>query len=72
MKFSYYFYTVLLILACLNTAKEVNAQQITPIDKSKPRIIALSPHIVEMLFDIGAGEQIITLTTPQRQRKYRL
>lgn len=29
---------------------------------SKPTIIALSPHIVEMLFDIGAGEQIIGTT----------
>lgn len=29
----------------------------------KPTIIALSPHIVEMLYDIGAGEQIIGTTT---------
>lgn len=29
---------------------------------SKPRIIALAPHIVELLFDIGAGEQIIATT----------
>ena len=28
----------------------------------KPRIIALAPHIVEMLFDVGAGEQIIAAT----------
>lgn len=28
----------------------------------KPTIIALAPHIVEMLFDIGAGEQIIATT----------
>ncbi|MBL4942349.1 MAG: cobalamin-binding protein [Colwellia sp.] len=28
----------------------------------KPTIIALSPHIVEMLYDIGAGEQIIGTT----------
>ncbi len=28
----------------------------------KPSIIALSPHIVEMLYDIGAGEQIIATT----------
>lgn len=27
--------------------------------EKKPSIIALSPHIVEMLYDIGAGEQII-------------
>lgn len=29
---------------------------------NKPRIIALAPHIVEMLFSIGAGEQIIATT----------
>ena len=29
---------------------------------TKPSIIALSPHIVEMLYDIGAGEQIIGTT----------
>lgn len=28
----------------------------------KPTIIALSPHIVEMLYDIGAGDQIIGTT----------
>ena len=28
----------------------------------KPSIIALAPHIVEMLYDIGAGEQIIGTT----------
>jgi vitamin B12 transport system substrate-binding protein len=31
--------------------------------KNKPTIVALSPHIVEMLYDIGAGEQIIGTTT---------
>jgi vitamin B12 transport system substrate-binding protein len=29
----------------------------------KPTVIALSPHIVEMLYDIGAGEQIIGTTS---------
>lgn len=29
---------------------------------SKPRIIALSPHIVELLFEIGAGNQIVGTT----------
>ncbi len=36
------------------------AQTLTP---KKPSIIALSPHIVEMLYDIGAGEQIIGTTS---------
>ena len=39
----------------------------------KPTIIALSPHIVEMLYDIGAGEQIIGTTTfanyPEQAKK---
>ena len=30
--------------------------------KGKPSIIALAPHIVEMLYDVGAGEQIIGTT----------
>lgn len=29
----------------------------------KPTVIALSPHIVEMLYDIGAGDQIIGTTS---------
>lgn len=29
----------------------------------KPSIIALAPHIVEMLYDVGAGEQIIGTTS---------
>lgn len=31
-------------------------------DDSKPRVIALSPHIVELLFEVGAGAQIIGTT----------
>lgn len=31
-------------------------------ERAKPRIIALAPHIVEMLFDVGAGKQIIATT----------
>ena len=42
------------------------AQEHSPLSGTKkhplPRIIALSPHIVEMLYDIGAGEQIIATT----------
>lgn len=40
---------------------------------TKPSIIALSPHIVEMLYDIGAGEQIIGTTSfadyPEQAKK---
>jgi vitamin B12 transport system substrate-binding protein len=33
-----------------------------PIDKQQLRIIALAPHIVESLFEIGAGKQIVGTT----------
>jgi len=40
---------------------------------NKPSIIALAPHIVEMLYEIGAGEQIIGTTAfadyPQQAKK---
>jgi len=40
---------------------------------SKPSIIALAPHIVEMLYDVGAGEQIIGTTAfadfPEQAKK---
>jgi len=45
------------VLANTSETKLVTASAI-----DKPRIIALAPHIVEMLFDIGAGEQIIAAT----------
>ncbi len=39
----------------------------------KPTIIALAPHIVEMLYDVGAGEQIIGTTAfadfPEQAKK---
>ena len=42
-------------------------------NKSKPSIIALAPHIVEMLYDVGAGEQIIGTTSfadyPEQAKK---
>ncbi|MGJ8692279.1 MAG: cobalamin-binding protein [Thalassotalea sp.] len=38
----------------------VSAQEKSPEVKiAKQRIVALAPHIVEMLFDIGAGQQIV-------------
>ena len=48
---------ILLFLLLLLTAISVNA-----FEQKKPTIIALAPHIVEMLYDIGAGEQIIGTT----------
>jgi len=41
--------------------------------EQKPTIIALAPHIVEMLYDVGAGEQIIGTTAfadyPEQAKK---
>ncbi len=54
MKINLLFFTLLL------TSTAVLAE--TSKNKHKPTIIALSPHIVEMLFDVGAGEQIIGTT----------
>ncbi len=51
---------LLVVLACITTA--TSAEQNANNNTSKPRIIALAPHIVEMLFDVGAGEQIIATT----------
>ncbi len=49
-------YCIYLLLICTASfAQEVPT--------NKPTIIALSPHIVEMLYDIGAGQQIIGTTT---------
>ncbi|MBA6391698.1 cobalamin-binding protein [Colwellia sp. BRX10-3] len=42
------------------SSKNVNNTAVS--DVPKPRIIALSPHIVEILFKIGAGDQIIATT----------
>ena len=48
---------LIFILALISTT--TLAQPLTP---EKPTIIALAPHIVEMLYDIGAGDQIIGTT----------
>lgn len=51
-------YLLLLIILIASFASSANTES-----KQKPTIIALAPHIVEMLYDIGAGEQIIGTTT---------
>ena len=51
----------ILALASVKAYSSINAVQ-AKIEITKPKIIALAPHIVEMLFDIGAGEQIIATT----------
>lgn len=62
------FIAILLLSIVINysvSANENKAEKNTsPVDvkTAKPSIIALAPHIVEMLYDIGAGEQIIGTT----------
>ena len=66
-------YLLLTLLFISNSAyalpnKEVNKELNIELNKelsleeSKPTIIALAPHIVEMLYDVGAGGQIIGTT----------
>jgi vitamin B12 transport system substrate-binding protein len=48
-----------------NTQAGTLAEQVLQLEETKqtkPKIIALSPHIVELLFEIGAGDQIIGTT----------
>lgn len=49
------FSVFLLSLSAVQSAYAANTQA----SQSQPRIVALSPHIVELLFEIGAGDQII-------------
>jgi len=46
----------------LNNANVTAKSMAKDIEANKPTIIALSPHIVEMLYSVGAGEQIIGTT----------
>ena len=61
MKFTHYL-IILMSLAFSANAQEGEHNEADSTVIAKPRIIALAPHIVEMLFDIGAGEQIVAAT----------
>lgn len=61
MKFNRYVITTLMSIAFVATVQAADANKATT-DVPKPRIIALAPHIVEMLFDVGAGDQVIATT----------
>jgi len=50
-------YILVLLFCAQNLAAETREQ------KQQKRIIALAPHVVEQLFEIGAGEQIIGTTS---------
>ncbi|KGJ91797.1 cobalamin-binding protein [Colwellia psychrerythraea] len=77
MKFTSLLFTLLLISSSAYAIpiKESNEEAKIEASKdiSKPSIIALAPHIVEMLYDIGAGEQIIGTTAfadyPEQAKK---
>jgi vitamin B12 transport system substrate-binding protein len=79
MKLTALLFTLLLLLnassAFAISDQEQNKEQNRELskEKSKPSIIALAPHIVEMLYDIGAGEQIIGTTSfadyPEQAKK---
>lgn len=52
----------LLVVALLSVAPAYAVEQVTePETKPAQRIISLAPHITELLFAIGAGEQVIAL-----------
>lgn len=54
------FTSVVMLLPLLVTVTHAQESKETPIkNNALPTIIALAPHIVEMLYDVGAGEQII-------------
>jgi vitamin B12 transport system substrate-binding protein len=59
MKLNHYLITAIICLAFSASAQANSNNEATKKEHTQPRIIALAPHIVEMLFDIGAGEQII-------------
>ncbi len=65
---------ITLVQFCLiNLAFAESSTKSETVSTDKPTIIALSPHIVEMLYDIGAGEQIIGTTAhadyPEQAKK---
>ncbi|MGB1263049.1 MAG: cobalamin-binding protein [Cognaticolwellia sp.] len=58
--------TYTLAMLWLAATFSVNAQDgnvsANTTESAKPRIIALAPHIVEMLYNIGAGSQVVATT----------
>jgi len=73
MKLITLLFTLLLVTSL--AFAESNEEQSKKLSKEtdKPTIIALAPHIVEMLYDVGAGEQIIGTTAfadfPEQAKK---
>jgi vitamin B12 transport system substrate-binding protein len=61
------------LIACFTLSLLISHSLYANDDIKKPTIIALSPHIVEMLYDVGAGDQIIGTTShadfPEQAKK---
>lgn len=64
MKLTHVFSLAIICILVIPSVKAYNSNNavLNNTETAKPKIIALAPHIVEMLFDIGAGEQIIATT----------
>jgi len=54
--------TLLFTLLLVTSLAFADSNKETSSEATKPTIIALAPHVVEMLYDVGAGEQIIGTT----------
>lgn len=59
IKLKQLFLAVLLLGTIISAIVSTSAQAANEQPKADMRIVALAPHIVEMLFDIGAGEKIV-------------
>ena len=55
-------FIAIVITSLISNKSFANNHSVDEASKKSPTIIALAPHIVEMLYDVGAGEQIIGTT----------
>lgn len=73
MKLTYLLLTLLLIADSAFAQSDNESHNKSNNKSDKPTIIALAPHIVEMLYDVGAGNQIIGTTAfadyPEQAKK---
>ena len=73
MKLTYLLLTLLLIADSAFAQSDNESHNKSKNKSDKPTIIALAPHIVEMLYDVGAGNQIIGTTAfadyPEQAKK---
>ena len=50
---------LLLALGLAAACNDAKAPEPTPTDASEPRLVALAPHLAELVFAAGAGEQLV-------------